>query len=309
MKTLISGELGVIKRLSEWMKQETYRLSIQIILSLLPFGLLFAQTIDSQEGSQYTDVEEVDSILVICPAIIINGSSELIELISSPSNVYLRNSRKWRFVPVRETSLRLTTEECGGDSEPRYLCRGCKNVNETHKECAHASMDPSDPCYHQRYPDGQVLPARDICYVITVRAKTCFEDERGTLRDCKVKMRPPRRNPPGTGEQTEGAVHRAAYIRYPFECVAESTDVQTPHKLWAGCPDCPENQRFNVRLRCVQHRNSRYPCGSDQHFVRLEILDEYIGNVYECYERCPETGSADTPQQGNQGDVQGGVRR
>jgi hypothetical protein len=172
-----------------------------------------------------------DLVVIICPEMVITGSSELVELIYSPSNVYLRNSRRWRYIPVDEAYLRLTTEECSGESEPQYLCRGCKEVNATYRECAHASMNPRDPCYRQRFSNGQEEEARDICYIINVKAKTCFEDEEGTLKDCKVKIKEPPRDP-NTGRQTDGAIKREAYIGAPpFECVAESQNVQTPQQI------------------------------------------------------------------------------
>jgi len=260
---------------------------------------------DTQEAEA-----EVDRVLVICPEMQITGSSELIELISSPSNVYLRNARKWRYIPIGETNLRLTTEECDGGSEPRYLCKGCKDVNATHRECAHASMNPQDPCNRQRFPDGREIEAPDICYIIKVKAKTCFEDETGTLMDCKVKVKDPPRDP-RTGKQTDGAIQREAYIGgSSFRCIAESQEVQIPHRLWAGCPDCPENLRVNVRLRCVQNPRSQYPCGDRRiRWVRLDVESEFIGGLYECMTRCPEVGDVETPNQDNPpGDMGGGVR-
>jgi hypothetical protein len=252
-----------------------------------------------------------DLVVIICPEMVITGSSELVELIYSPSNVYLRNSRRWRYIPVDEAYLRLTTEECSGESEPRYLCRGCKEVNATYRECAHASMNPRDPCYRQRFSNGQEEEARDICYIINVKAKTCFEDEQGTLKDCKVKIKEPPRDP-NTGRQTDGAIKREAYIGAPpFECVAESQNVQTPNRLWAGCPDCPENLRVNVNLRCVQHPRSRYPCGDSRSGIRwmpIPILDEIVGYLYECVNQCPEVDNVGIPNQIHGDIISGGER-
>jgi len=284
-------------------------------LRIVPLPILFlvASQVSCAQVRNDLDAQETSTetspVIIICPEIIITGESELLELLMSPQEVYQRYARQWNLIPERDTEiLALTTAECDSNENSQYRCKDCKPLVATRRECAHASMDPEEPCQRQRFENGQVAEAKDICYVVMVNGKTCLENKRGTLQDCKVKRKPARRD--GRGEQIEGSVYRQAFMGGPpFECIAQSQDVVEEDKMemWSGCPTCTHVEK--VRLRCVQHKRSRYPCGTGDLFTPIPNLDTYAGDLYECLDRCPEADNPETPRDTKQTDVTGGVNR